>query len=87
MQRIAVISDVHSNLQACQAVLARIDDLGCDRIWCLGDVVGYGARPTECLGLMRDRTEVCIQGNHDALVASGGENFFFNPCYIQICYP
>ena len=79
MQRIAVISDVHSNLQACVAVLDRITELSCDTIWCLGDVVGYGSRPVECLGLVRDAAAVCIQGNHDALVASGGHNFFFNP--------
>ncbi|RKZ13671.1 metallophosphoesterase [bacterium] len=77
--RIAVISDVHSNLQALQTVLARIDELGCDHLWCLGDVVGYGARPVECLELVRDRADICIQGNHDALVAKGGDNTYFNP--------
>lgn len=79
MSRTAIISDVHSNLQALRAVLGRIDDLGCDVLWCLGDVVGYGARPAECLEIVRDRAEIVIQGNHDALVASGADNAFFNP--------
>lgn len=78
LRRIAVISDVHSNLQALRTVLARIEDLDCDRLWCLGDVVGYGARPVECLELVRDKADICIQGNHDALVASGADNSNFN---------
>jgi diadenosine tetraphosphatase ApaH/serine/threonine PP2A family protein phosphatase len=79
LHRTAIISDVHSNLQALRTVLDCIDDLGCDRLWCLGDVVGYGARPAECLEIVRDRADVVIQGNHDALVASGADNAFFNP--------
>jgi predicted phosphodiesterase len=78
VQRIAVVSDVHSNLQALEAVLARIDHLGCDTVWCLGDVVGYGARPSECLALLRDRGTVFVQGNHDAAVADVAATIWFN---------
>jgi diadenosine tetraphosphatase ApaH/serine/threonine PP2A family protein phosphatase len=63
--RIGVISDIHGNLAALEAVLDAID---ADEIWCLGDVVGYGARPNECCALVRERTAVCLAGNHDLAV-------------------
>lgn len=69
MDRIAVISDVHSNLQALTAVLEQIEGLSVDALYCLGDVVGYGARPSECLELVRARAAGVVQGNHDALIA------------------
>jgi diadenosine tetraphosphatase ApaH/serine/threonine PP2A family protein phosphatase len=68
VSRIAIISDIHSNLPAFEAVLARIADQGCQEIWCLGDVVGYGAQAAECLALTRDRATHCVQGNHDHAV-------------------
>ena len=55
--RIAVISDIHANLHALEAVLADIDRRGADEIWCLGDVVGYGPRPNECVDLVRERAD------------------------------
>jgi predicted phosphodiesterase len=67
--RVAVISDVHANLAALEAVLADIDySEGADEIWCLGDVTGYGARPAECVGLVRERAAICLAGNHDLVV-------------------
>ena len=62
--RVAVISDVHSNLAAFQAVVA---DFGAvDEVWCLGDVVGYGPDPNECIQLLRQLSGVfCVAGNHD----------------------
>jgi diadenosine tetraphosphatase ApaH/serine/threonine PP2A family protein phosphatase len=66
--RVAVISDVHSNLHALEAVLAEVDAAGVDELWCLGDLVGYGPRPTECVALLRERTAVCLAGNHDLVV-------------------
>lgn len=67
---IALISDVHGNLPALEAVLAEIDasDPGA-RIWCLGDTVGYAAQAAECVDLVRERCEVVIAGNHDLAVA------------------
>jgi diadenosine tetraphosphatase ApaH/serine/threonine PP2A family protein phosphatase len=63
--RIAVISDIHANLHALEAVLADIDRDPVDEIWCLGDVVGYGPKPNECCDLIRDRATVSLCGNHD----------------------
>jgi predicted phosphodiesterase len=68
--RVAVISDVHSNLQALEAVLADATEAVIDEVWCLGDIVGYGGRPSECLALVKERTAISLGGNHD-LVVSG----------------
>jgi diadenosine tetraphosphatase ApaH/serine/threonine PP2A family protein phosphatase len=62
--RAAVISDIHGNLYALQAVLDALDDAA-DEIWCLGDVVGYGPRPNPCCTLVRERAAVGLAGNHD----------------------
>ena len=66
--RVAVLSDVHSNLRALEAVLAEIDAGGFDEIWFLGDLVGYGPKPNECAALLQDRAAVCLAGNHDLVV-------------------
>jgi diadenosine tetraphosphatase ApaH/serine/threonine PP2A family protein phosphatase len=68
--RVAVISDVHANYHALEAVLAEIDSAGVQAIWCLGDTVGYGPRPNECCEVVQARAETCLVGNHD-LVALG----------------
>ena len=61
--RYLVLSDIHSNLEAFQAVL---DDAGpVDEVWCLGDVVGYGPDPNACVQLLRSHEHRCIAGNHD----------------------
>ena len=66
--RIAVLSDVHANLRALEAVLAEVDAGGCDGIWCLGDLVGYGPKPNECAALLQERATICLAGNHDLVV-------------------
>ncbi len=66
--RIAVLSDVHANLCAFEAVLAEIDGGGFDGIWCLGDTVGYGPKPNECAALLQERAAICLAGNHDLVV-------------------
>ncbi|HEY8103832.1 MAG TPA: metallophosphoesterase family protein [Gaiellaceae bacterium] len=66
--RVAVLSDIHSNLHALEAVLGEIEASGVDEIWCLGDVVGYGPRPNECTALVQARTSICLAGNHDLVV-------------------
>ena len=68
--RVAVISDIHANLHALEAVLGAIDGKRPDALWCLGDLVGYGPRPNECAALVRERAQLCLVGNHD-LVALG----------------
>jgi len=63
--RYAIVSDIHANLEALTAVLETIDAEGVDRIVALGDLVGYGANPNECLRIIRERAIECIAGNHD----------------------
>jgi predicted phosphodiesterase len=63
--RVAVISDIHSNLHALEAVLEEIDREQPDEIWCLGDIVGYGPRPDECCTIAEERATLCLCGNHD----------------------
>ena len=64
--RYAIISDIHSNLAAFQAVLNDINSTGgFERIWCLGDIVGYGPDPRECIELLRQYEHICVAGNHD----------------------
>src|SRR2546425_11144547 len=63
--RVAVFSDIHSNLHALEAVLEDVDRQAPEEIWCLGDVVGYGPRPNECVALVRERAALCLCGNHD----------------------
>jgi predicted phosphodiesterase len=62
--RSAIVSDIHGNLEALTAVLADIESQGCDRIVCLGDIVGYGPNPCECLDEIM-KVDRCILGNHD----------------------
>jgi diadenosine tetraphosphatase ApaH/serine/threonine PP2A family protein phosphatase len=63
--RVAVISDIHSNYHALEAVLEDVDGAGPDELWCLGDVVGYGPRPNDCVDRICRRADVCLVGNHD----------------------
>jgi diadenosine tetraphosphatase ApaH/serine/threonine PP2A family protein phosphatase len=69
--RVAAITDIHSNLPALEAVLGAIDAAGVEKIWCLGDVLGYGVEPDACTDLVRERCEVCLVGNHDLAVLGG----------------
>ena len=63
--RIAVVSDIHGNRHAFDAVLEAIAESGCEATWCLGDLVGYGAEPDACVELARAHASVCLAGNHD----------------------
>lgn len=63
--RVAVISDVHANWHALEAVLAEVDAERPDEIWCLGDLVGYGPRPNPCCLAVKERAALCLAGNHD----------------------
>ncbi len=75
--RVLVFSDIHSNLEAFQAVL---DDAGpVDRVWCLGDVVGYGPDPNACVELLRSLPHLCIAGNHDWATLGKLDLRDFNP--------
>src|SRR5215204_7064420 len=66
--RVAILTDIHANLPALEAVLAAIDEAAIERRWCLGDLVGYGAQPDECAKLVAERCELSLVGNHDLAV-------------------
>jgi diadenosine tetraphosphatase ApaH/serine/threonine PP2A family protein phosphatase len=63
--RIAIVSDIHANRHAFEAVLEAIAASECQEVWCLGDLVGYGADPEACVELARKHAAVCLAGNHD----------------------
>lgn len=75
---ILILSDIHSNLTALEAVL---EDVGSyDEVWCLGDIVGYGPDPNQCVEVVRGLPKLtCLRGNHDSAVAGLTENTKFNP--------
>src|SRR5580693_391557 len=66
--KVAVVSDIHSNRQAFEAVLEAVADSDATELWCLGDIVGYGADPDACVELARRHVAVCLAGNHDMAV-------------------
>jgi predicted phosphodiesterase len=66
--RIAIVSDIHGNRQAFEAVLREIEREDVHQVWCLGDLVGYGADPDACVELTRANADVCLAGNHDLAV-------------------
>jgi predicted phosphodiesterase len=63
--RVAIVSDIHANRHAFEAVLDAVDATGAEELWCLGDLVGYGAEPDACIELTRRHVAVCLAGNHD----------------------
>jgi len=77
--KIAIISDIHANLEAFEAVLAEIESIAPDEIYCLGDIVGYNANPNECAELIRKKNIPSIMGNHDRVACGLEEPLFFNP--------
>ena len=82
MSRFAIISDLHSNMEALSAVLARLDREGIQRIVCLGDVVGYGPDPEHCIDTVMERCQLTLQGNHDEALIHGAHDF--NPVARQV---
>ena len=71
----AVISDIHANLEALTTVLKDIENRGIETIYRLGDVIGYGPNPKECLDLVMQKTQWCVMGNHDYAVFYEPTNF------------
>lgn len=80
----AIISDIHGNLEALTAVLAEIHSRKIDHILCLGDIVGYGPNPSECLDLVAKHAKAALMGNHDFAVLF--EPFNFNQGAEQACF-
>src|SRR5918911_1750164 len=66
--RVAIVSDIHGNRHAFEAVLDSIEGSECQEMWCLGDLVGYGADPDACVELAREHCDLCLVGNHDLAV-------------------
>jgi predicted phosphodiesterase len=77
--RVAVLSDIHGNLEAFRTVLGRLADLQADRMVCLGDIVGYGAQPNECIEIVRSEKILAVLGNHDTRATGMEEPDDFNP--------
>lgn len=63
--RVAIVSDIHGNRHAFEAVLDAVAASDCEEMWCLGDLVGYGAEPDACVELARKHAAICLAGNHD----------------------
>ena len=75
--RIAIVSDIHSNLQALTKAFSFIDGAEVSEIYCLGDTVGYGGSPNECLELIRSRAKFTVLGNHDAAAVNPARADYF----------
>ncbi len=76
--KLVFISDIHSNLEALQAVLKEIERISPKEVYCIGDLCGYGANPKEVVRMVRELNVPCLMGNHDFAVASG-DTSWFNP--------
>jgi predicted phosphodiesterase len=74
-----ILGDIHSNLSALTAVLERMDEAGVDTVISVGDVVGYGAAPRECIAVLRARGAIVVKGNHDAACVGELDERTFNP--------
>lgn len=80
---LAIVSDIHGNLPALEAVLAEVERAAPEEVWCLGDVVGYGADPNDCVALVAERCDVCLAGNHDLGVLGEIEIDSFSPAAAE----
>ena len=85
--RVLILSDIHANLVALESVLAATDG-EYDTVWCLGDIVGYGPKPNECVELVNEISTLSVMGNHDwaALGRPGIDVEYFNPHARQAVY-
>ena len=77
--KIAVVSDIHGNLEALEKVLKDAESWGAEGVWCLGDIVGYGPNPSECIRTIRGVASAIVMGNHDAAIAGEISLDDFNP--------
>lgn len=76
--RVVVLSDIHSNLAALWTAFNYIEKLKPDKIVCLGDIVGYGPRPNECVELVQQKCQIYLMGNHDHAVLGLTDTYHFN---------
>jgi predicted phosphodiesterase len=82
--RIAIVSDIHANLQAFEAVLAHAGRV--EALWCLGDTVGYGPHPNECVALLRSYEHLAVAGNHDLAACGQMATDDFNAAAAQAAH-
>lgn len=85
---VAILADIHSNLEAFKAVLRDMGPTslklrGVNEIWCLGDIVGYGPDPNECCQMVKEKAKYCVLGNHDAAIVGQTDLSWFNPLATQ----
>jgi len=81
------MADIHSNLTAFQAVLGDVEARGgVAEIWCLGDVVGYGPDPHQCIELLSQHKHICVAGNHDWAAINKLDTAYFNPAAAAACH-
>lgn len=83
--KIAIVSDIHGNIEALETVAGELDRLGVRELVCLGDVVGYGASPRQCLDFVTERATATVAGNHDAAAVCEGASDFFNQAAREAC--
>ncbi len=84
--RYAIIADIHANLTAFVTVLVDMEHRGeVEEVWCLGDIVGYGPDPHQCIELLRQTNHVCVAGNHDWAAIGKIDTFEFNPDAAAAC--
>jgi len=77
--RYAIISDVHANIEALNAVLEKLREEGVDNLLFLGDSVGYGPNPNECIEILKETTKILLAGNHDWAAVGMADIEYFNP--------
>ena len=83
--RCAIIADIHANLAALKAVLVDVKQRGgVEEIWCLGDIVGYGPDPHDCIELLRRTKHICVVGNHDLAAVGQIDTADFNPDAVTV---
>jgi len=84
--RYAIIADIHANLTAFMAVLVDIEQKGeVEELWCLGDIIGYGPDPHQCIELLRKAQHICVAGNHDLAAIGEIDTSDFNPDAAAAC--
>lgn len=85
--RYAILGDIHGNLAAFETVLEDVRAHGgFDEVWCLGDIVGYGPDPHQCIELLRGLRHICVAGNHDWAAIGKIDTSDFNPVAAQACH-
>ena len=81
---LGIFSDIHSNLDALQSVYSDMERRGVNKRVCLGDLVGYGGNPNECVEMIKSISDICILGNHDSVAIENEHPENFNPYALKV---